>query len=119
MTVSSARRLYSFSEARRIARGHSFSSRREFLEYECPGAYSLPKNPEVVWQEDWCGWDDFLGVPYDFETAREIVRAMKLCSQQEYLKLMEKPTEELCRLPYRPDLYYSSDGWISWSDWLE
>ena len=35
------RKLYSYEEARRIARGHGFQSREEFIEYECAGAYQV------------------------------------------------------------------------------
>ena len=62
-----SRRLYNFEEARKIARGHGFTSKQEFLEYDCPGAYQNPKDADVVWSEDWRGWDDFLGVPLSFE----------------------------------------------------
>lgn len=67
---SKSRRLYSFAEARKIARGHGFSSKQEFLEYDCAGAYQLPKDADVVWQDEWRGWDDFLGVPLTFEEVR-------------------------------------------------
>ena len=63
---SKSRRLYSFKEARKIARGHGFSSRLEFIEYDCAGAYQLPKDADVVWKDEWRGWDDFLGVPLSF-----------------------------------------------------
>ena len=45
------RRLFSFAEARRMARGHGFDSREEFDEYSCPGAYQIPKDADVVWKE--------------------------------------------------------------------
>ena len=67
---SKSRRLYSFDEARKIARGHGFSSKQEFLEYDCAGAYQLPKDADVVWQDEWRGWDDFLGVPLTFEEVK-------------------------------------------------
>jgi hypothetical protein len=69
-TTSRSRRLYTFNEARKIARGHGFDSRQEFLEYACPGAYQIPKDADVVWKDDWRGWDDFLGVPLGFEEVR-------------------------------------------------
>ena len=62
-----SKRLYSFNEARKIARGHGFSSKQEFYDYDCAGAYQLPKDADVVWKDDWRGWDDFLGVPLTFK----------------------------------------------------
>ena len=50
-TSTAGRRLFSFVEARRIARGHGFDSREEFWEYSCPGAYRLPKDANLVWSE--------------------------------------------------------------------
>ena len=50
-TKTVSKRLYSFQEARKIARGHGFDSKDEFIEYECAGAYQLPKDADVVWKE--------------------------------------------------------------------
>jgi hypothetical protein len=113
--------LYPFDEARKIARGHGFESKQEFLEYDCAGAYQLPKNADEVWSDHWTSWDDFLGIPLDFEQGREVARTLKLQSQEEYLKLIENKTikdDELAsRLPYRPDLKHKQD-FMSWDDWL-
>ncbi len=46
---SKSKRLYSFHEARRIARGHGFDTLQEFMEYSCPGAYQIPKDANLVW----------------------------------------------------------------------
>lgn len=50
-TTRKSKRLYSFQEARRIARGHGFDSYEEFVEYTCPGAYQIPKDANIVWKE--------------------------------------------------------------------
>ena len=116
------RALYSFSEARKVARGHGFSSKEEFINYDCPGAYQLPKNPEEVWSNDWVSWDDFLGIPLEFEEARTVARGLvNIETEEQYLNLFkEKKLSEdglESRLPYRPDLKYKSK-WISWDDFL-
>mmetsp|Transcript_23631 Transcript_23631/g.43918 ORF Transcript_23631/g.43918 Transcript_23631/m.43918 type:complete len:189 (+) Transcript_23631:119-685(+) len=116
------RGLYSFSEARKIARGHGFSTVEEFQEYDCPGAYQLPKNPHEVWAEDWKGWDDFLGICLSFEEGRKVARGLKNVETEEaYLKLFKEKqlsdNDVASRLPYRPDLKYK-DQWISWDDFL-
>ena len=51
LNAKSSRRLYNFEEARKIARGHGFDSKEEFIEYECAGAYQLPKDADKVWNE--------------------------------------------------------------------
>jgi hypothetical protein len=117
------KRLYSFTEARRLARGHGFSNKQEFLDYDCAGAYQLPKNAEVIWQTEWKGWDDWLGIPWDFQKGREIARTLQLNTEDEYLtifreKRITSEDDPVSRLPFRPDLYYKQD-WQGWNDWLE
>eukprot|EP00532_Pseudo-nitzschia_australis_P004547 CAMPEP_0168191932 /NCGR_PEP_ID=MMETSP0139_2-20121125/17780_1 /TAXON_ID=44445 /ORGANISM="Pseudo-nitzschia australis, Strain 10249 10 AB" /LENGTH=175 /DNA_ID=CAMNT_0008115141 /DNA_START=198 /DNA_END=725 /DNA_ORIENTATION=- len=128
------RYLYSFSEARKIARGHGFSDKQEFMDYDCAGAYQVPKNADEVWFEDWTSWDDFLGTTLnDFETAREVARTRvgcdsssttrwKACTEEEYLHLFKTKqiddADIASRLPYRPDLFYKNKGWVSWEDFL-
>ncbi|KAL7529140.1 hypothetical protein ACHAWF_002858 [Thalassiosira exigua] len=118
-----SRRLFSFDEARRIARGHGFDSREEFLEYTCPGAYQIPKDADIVWKEDWRGWDDFLGLTLSFVRGRRVARALKEVETQEaYLDLIKSksiPDDDVAsRLPFRPDLKYKTCGWLGWDDFL-
>ena len=121
-TKSKSRRLYSYEEARRIARGHGFDSKEEFLDYVCPGAYQIPKDADIVWAESWTGWDDFLGITLSFSEGREVARGLKgIETEESYLKLMKSKTiPDGCissRLPYRPDLKYK-DLWQGWDDFL-
>jgi hypothetical protein len=123
MPPTKNKRLYSFTEARRLARGHGFSSKQEFLDYDCAGAYQLPKNAEVIWQTEWKGWDDWLGIPWDFQKGREIARTLQLNTEDEYLtifreKKITREDDPVSRLPLRPDLYYKQE-WQGWDDWLE
>jgi hypothetical protein len=115
-------RLFPFEEARKIARGHGFSSKEEFVAYSCPGAYQLPKDPDRVWSDEWKGWEDFLGICYPFEDGRAIARSLLVESKEEYMKLFEEKRIEdndpASRLPYRPDLKYK-DEWKGWDDWLK
>jgi hypothetical protein len=115
------RGLYSFAEARKIARSYGFSQ-QEFLDYDCPGAYQLPKNPQEVWKEEWKGWDDFLGICLDFEEGRAVARNLEgVDTKEAYLQLFKEKRlsddDIASRLPYRPDLKYK-DKWISWDDFL-
>jgi hypothetical protein len=115
------RALYRFWEARKIARGHGFETKEEILEYSCPGAYQLPKNPDQVWKEDWKGWDDWLGIGFPFEEGRDIARGLNVQSKDDYLKLFQDKkiddSDPASRLPYRPDLKYKLE-WKGWEDWL-
>ena len=118
---SQLRALYSFTDARRIARNYQFDSKDEFIEYSCPGAYQLPKNPEEVWAAEWKGWDDFLGVRLDFEMGRKTARALKMNSKEDYMQLIAskliEDNEDASRLSYQPDKIYKNE-WTSWDDWL-
>lgn len=113
--------MYPFFEARKIARGHGFGSRQEFLDYDCPGAYQLPKNPNEVWSDDWRGWEDFLGIPLDWEEGCRVARSLNVDSQEAYMNLFREKKladdDVASRLPYRPDLKYK-DKWVSWEDFL-
>lgn len=118
------RRLYSFTEARRIARGHGFSTIQEFLDYDCPGAYQLPKNPDVVWAEDWKGWNNFLGIIWDFESGRRVAREQlppSINSKESYTEAFQQKLfnedDDASLLPFRPDLYYKQE-WQGWDDFL-
>lgn len=116
-------RLYPFWEARKIARQYGFSTRDEFIEYECAGAYQLPKNPEEVWVNDWTGWEDFLGVILAFEEALPVSRSLGLKTEDEYLALFSDRASNIddgdlaSRLPYKPNLFYKAK-WKSWDHFL-
>jgi hypothetical protein len=119
------RSMYSYSEARKIARGHGFDSMIEFLDYDCAGAYQLPKNPNEVWIEEWTNWDDFLGITFsNFEEARDVARTRlgDVSSEKEYHNLLKEKVldddDTANRLPYKPDLKYKNQGWVSWEDFL-
>ena len=61
--VACARKpVWSFVQAREYARSFGFASAAEYKEYRCPGAYALPREPEVVYAAEWAGWDDFIGL---------------------------------------------------------
>jgi len=117
-----------------MARSYGFSNPQEFLEYDCPGAYQLPKNPQEVWADEWNGWDDFLGIPWEWSMARQMIREhlSVIRNQDEYSALFLRNNKDvqadttdedaalnaiISRLPFRPDLFYK-DEWQGWEDFL-
>lgn len=60
---------------------------------------------------------DFLGVPFPFETAREHARGLGLSSIQEWWSHVDSGTLP-ARVPSRPDWVYRNDGWETYEDWL-
>jgi hypothetical protein len=124
----SRKKLYPFEEARRLARGHGFSSVDEFFAYDCPGVYQVPKNSPDLYPSQWISWEDFLGLPLDFKTASEKVKSFNWKSKQEYMSRLtpdargkkagiDDESHWIYQLPYQPDLYYK-EHWISWEHFL-
>lgn len=112
---------YTFREARRITRKHGFHTAEEFLQYECPGAYGVQKNVLDIYNQDWKGWDDFLGVPPSYEEGKIYLKGKGLSSKEDYESYLNKHRDDdddlSSRLPWRPDVYYKNE-WTSWEDWL-
>lgn len=130
-------------EARAMARSMGFASRAEWDDYGCPGAYRLPKDPDVCWAEDWAGWDDWLGTMLPFDEARAAVQRCGLFGAAHYRELMRAGATSAAverdawsaghavrireatadggvdtgRLPAKPDVYYASE-WAGWEDFL-
>ena len=130
---SSRKRMYTFSQARNMVRSHGFSSKQEFLDYDCPGAYQVPKNVDELYQDEWQGWDDFLGIPLEYSQGKVLVQTelqphFTIQSAEDYQSLFLTDdqrrrrrhvlTATQQRLPLRPDLYYQHTGWESWEEWL-
>ena len=111
-----------------MARSMGFSSKDEWDEYGCPGAYRLPRDADVVWQQEWQGWDDFLGVILPWAEAKELVSTLGLRDQAEYREVLRSHREgaearadatavDVGRLPAQPDVYYAMHGAAEWSGW--
>ena len=83
------------------------------MEYDCPGAYSIPKDPASQWPERWQGWGDFLGLMYTMEEAKAVMANLGIRTEEGYREAQSKIDP---RLPYMPDKYYSD--WKGWGDFL-
>ena len=58
----SAKTVWNFEEAREYARSFGFGSKDEYIEYRCPGAYALPRDPVAAFGDRWTSWPDYLGL---------------------------------------------------------
>lgn len=76
--------------------------------------------PDLIYQQEWKGWDDFLGKTGDsgkystYEEARAACRALQFKSNVEYRKLRKSLDP---RLPGAPNTFYADD-WGGWNDYL-
>ena len=102
-----------FEEARAMARAMGLSSLEEWNEYSCPGPYRLPKNPDVIWADEFESWEDWLGVPLEWEEACRTVRAHGLTSEQAYSEFAASGD---WRLPAQPQRYYRE--FTTWATFL-
>lgn len=136
--------LYSFEEARAMAQWMGFASKEEWDAHEFEGgrgSYQLPKDPDVVYSEEFVDWEDWLGVMLPFKEARAKSRSLGLETKEAYVEYVLEPqrqrnaqewafaslvrkmggkrtgTRPSTRLPWQPDLYYKSE-WQGWEDWL-
>mmetsp|Transcript_35253 Transcript_35253/g.67393 ORF Transcript_35253/g.67393 Transcript_35253/m.67393 type:complete len:213 (-) Transcript_35253:216-854(-) len=117
-------RFLPFEEARKCAQHLCFDSREQWDEWVDEGKKSpylgpyMPSDPEAMYAgEGWTDWEDFLGVPFPFETAREHARGLGLSSIQEWWSHVDSGALP-ARVPSRPDWVYRNDGWETYEDWL-
>ena len=120
---------FSFEDARRQAHNYGFTSKEEYQEYKCAGAYGPPRDPEAAYAGQFVDWEDWLGVPLSFAEGRAVVRTLGLRARDEYAAFKggagpappyggdERRCDVRMRLPARPDLKYRKD-WRGWEDWL-
>ena len=59
--LSAKKTVWTFDEARDYARSFGFGSKDEYVDYRCPGAYALPRDPVAAFGDRWTSWDDYLG----------------------------------------------------------
>ena len=62
LSLLSAKTVWTFEEAREYARSFGFGSQAEYIEYRCPGAYALPRDPVAAFGDRWTSWPDYLGL---------------------------------------------------------
>ena len=61
-SLSAKKTVWTFEEAREYARSFGFGSKDEYVEYRCPGAYALPRDPVAAFGDRWTSWEDYLGL---------------------------------------------------------
>lgn len=118
-------RALPFVEARATVRSIGFGSKEEWDEWVSEGKSApwlgpyMPSRPELMYEEDWVSWDDWLGTPLPFEDARVAVHNLCIPNQEAWWRFVEERAKllESLRVPARPHLYYRSE-WRGYDDWL-
>ena len=68
------RKLLPFEETRAPVRQMGFDTKEEY-KFGIKGPYFV-RDPDLVYEEDWRGWDDYLGCMLPFEEARVVSRSV-------------------------------------------
>jgi hypothetical protein len=112
-----------FKEAREFVQELNLTSVRKWEEYCKSGdkPEDIPTNPDIVYQQEWKGWSDFLNTNAtrnykNFKEAREFARSLNLKSSTEWRKYCVSGNKSL-NVSSRPDSTYKKD-WIDWGDFL-
>jgi superfamily II DNA or RNA helicase len=123
------RELLSFSDARLFARSLELLSWNEWRHFAKSGnlPLNIPKDPSKVYKKTgWINWGDWLGTgtvsskdkPFlNFEEAKVVVKMLKLKSSSEWREWC-KNGKRPYNIPANPNTVYTSDGWVSWGDFL-
>jgi hypothetical protein len=112
-----------FGEVRELVHRFGFQSEEEWREWTDWEWWNpppnIPKDPDVVYADDWKGFGDWLGtgrfLPYD--EAREYTSGLGLKYYEgwvEYLNSGNRPAN----IPKEPSLFYHDRGWGGWAHWL-
>lgn len=123
-----AKRSISFEEAREVVRAECIGSRKQYNEWhKANKPKKIPRFPNRAYEDEWKGWNDFLGNNNSFDNKpkpyRPFVEAMAwahrlgLKGQQEWLEYVRTNRETMPEdIPTRPEIVY--DDWLSWMHWL-
>jgi superfamily II DNA or RNA helicase len=115
-----------YSEAKKVVHSLNLKSTAEWERYCKSGKKpaNIPVYPEHVYQNEWKGWGDWLGLDLiiyrgrryiPFEHAKKIVRKLGIVSYDEWWAYcnLQKPGN----IPSYPNIVYR-EQWKGWGDWL-
>ena len=118
---SRKKEFMSFEEAQAFIRNEGVQTSAEFQEWKRAGKRpkDFPSNPNIIYEEKWTGWEDFLGTGrkwMSFEEAQAFIRSEGIQSSTEF--------EAWSRSGKRPDNFPSAphrtykEEWTGWRDFL-
>ena len=104
----------SIQEASKSAQKLRFKTRLQYLA-GCSADLKLPLDPKKIYEEDWSGWRNFLGLNnyYSYDEASKIAQAMGFLTGSQYQSQRHLDT----KLPAHPDRHYEGE-WRGWPKFL-
>jgi len=115
------RQLLPFVEVKKMVQAQGMKSEADWLRMISDGRKNRywPSDPQSMYTEEWVSWEDFLGTPLPFKEAREIVRMLRLESQDAWWAWTTTGPgrDPAFRIPCRPHDFYQ-DEWNGFDDWL-
>ena len=106
----------------------SIGSRKQYIEWhKANKPKALPRYPNRVYNEEWIGWNEFLGTDNKFDNTKKTwrpfaeaiayVHKLGLAGEKEWLEYIRENRDSVPEdIPNRPDIVY--DDWRSWMHWL-
>ncbi len=116
--IHRGRRVLEFEPARKFVWFLALRSKEEYEDWAYNnrrGAVFIPREPEEAYADAWRGWEDWLGLTVDFETARAWARGQGFESQKDW---WARTSQLPHRIPERPGFYYRGRGWKGYADFL-
>ena len=124
----SKKRSIPFEEAREFIQSQCIGSRKQYTEWHKSNKpKKIPRYPNRAYEEEWQGWNDFLGTDNKFDNKKKSYRPIAeainwvhklgLKTEQEWLAYVRDDENIIPKdIPTRPDVVYSD--WLSWMHWL-
>lgn len=80
--------------------------------------HKLPYHPNIKYQMQWKGWDDFLSNKkyLNYDEARRQVTSFNIKNRQAWIRFLQDERFPL-KVPRYPDIYYYKE-WEGWNSWL-
>ncbi len=124
----SKKRSIPFEEAREFIQSQCIGSRKQYTDWhKANKPKKIPRYPNRAYENDWDGWNDFLGTDNKFDNTKKTYRPLAealnwvhklgLKTEVEWLEYVRSDENTIPEnIPTRPDIVYGD--WLSWMHWL-
>jgi len=120
--------FYSYEKAKKFIKPFNLKNTKDWIKFSQSKKRPeyIPASPRDTYLNNgWKGFGDFLGFGisekyvklYSYNEAKKVNKNLKILSSSDYRERKKNRTISP-RLPYKPNIIYKSEGWISWGDYL-